>query len=86
MDQLPTTMIQQICEYDPTYKDIFYKVLIQLNMHYMLYRCSECCCHYNTCYCYYTASRTLLRICRQLYVDQDHMTEADEEQIIPMTR
>ena len=49
--KLPTTLIQQICEYDPTYKDMFGQVLIQLNMHCFIYRCNECYRHYNNCYC-----------------------------------
>ena len=85
MDKLPTTIIQQTYEYDPTYKDMFDKVMIQLNVHTFNYRCSECYRHYNNCYCYRKTCRTFLRFCRQLHFDQNSMTEDDLEQIIPMT-
>ena len=39
MDKLPTTIIQQIYEYDNTYKDVFDKVLLRLDLHCFIYRC-----------------------------------------------
>ena len=39
MDNLPTTIIQHIYEYDSTYKHIFDKVLISLKLHCFIYRC-----------------------------------------------
>ena len=41
MDKLPTIIIQQIYEYDPTDNEIFDKVLLQLNMHCFIYRCDN---------------------------------------------
>ena len=42
MDKLPSTIIQHIYEYGPTYNIKFDKVLKQLFAHCFIYRCSEC--------------------------------------------
>ena len=85
MGKLPMGVVGQIYSYDPTYRERLGKVLLQLNMHCFTYRCSECCRHYNECYCYCETCRTSLRFCRQLYFDQHSMTEVDLEDIVPMT-
>ena len=38
----PGEVIGNIYKYDSTYKNMFDKVLLQLNMHCFVYRCSEC--------------------------------------------
>ena len=85
MDTLPTTIIQHIHEYDNTYTYIFDKVSLSFKLHCFTYRCSECCSHYNECYCYCTTCRTFLRFCKQLYFDSNSMTEDDAIDIVPMT-
>ena len=52
MDKLPTTIIQELYDYGSMYKDMFDKVLIQLNLHCCMYRCSECYKPYNQCFWY----------------------------------
>ena len=50
-----------------------------------MYRCYECCRHYNDCYFYCKTCRTFLRFCKQLYFDSNNMTEDDVTDIVPMT-
>ena len=69
MDKLPFEVTRSVCSYDPTYKDIFDKVLISLKVHCFVYRCDRCCRHYNDCYCCCKTWRTFLRCCKQLYFD-----------------
>ena len=86
MGKVPATIIQHIYEYDSTYKDIFGKVLISLQVHCFIYRCDQCCRHYNGCYCFFCKTcRSFLRFCRQLYFDENSMTEDDIYDIVPMT-
>ena len=85
MDKLPTTIIQHLYEYDSTYKHMFDKVLFQLNMHCVMYRCSVCFKPYNQCVCYCRTCRTYLIFCRQLYFDSNSMTEDGIYDIVPMT-
>ena len=86
MDNIfPDEVIIHIYQYDRSCKQIFDQVLIQLNMHCFIHRCSECYNHYNNCHCYCITCRTCLRFCRQLYFDQNSMTEDYLEGIIPMT-
>ena len=82
MDKLPTTIVQQIYEYDSNYKDTFDKVLISLKMHCFMYRCPECYKPYDQCFCYCQTCRAYLRFCRQLYFKDGDMTEDDLEDII----
>ena len=85
MDKLPFGIIRQIYSYDPTYKYIFDKVSISLKVHCFIYRCDQCCRHYNDCYCYCKTCETFLRFCKQLYFGSNSMTEDDLEDIVPMT-
>ena len=82
MDNIPFEAIRQIYSYDPTYKYIICKVLISLNIHCLIYRCSECYKPYNQCVCYCQTCRTYLRLCKQLYFKDGDMTEADLEDIV----
>ena len=85
MDMLPTTIIQHMYEYNCTYKGLFDKVSISLKVHCFIYRRDQCCRHYNDCYCYCETCRTSLCFCRQLYFDQNSMTEDNIYDIVPMT-
>ena len=59
MDNLfPDEVIKHINKYESTYKTLFDKVLLQLNMHCLIYRCSECLKPYNQCFCYCQTCRT----------------------------
>ena len=82
MGNLPVEVIRQTYSYDPTYKEHFDKVLLQLNMHCFIYRCSECFKPYNQCFCYCRTCRTYLRSCRQIYFQMGDMTEDDVEDIV----
>ena len=68
--------------YDSTYKHSFGNMLLQLNMHWFIYRCSECYKPYNQYCCYCQTCRTDLRFCRQLYFKNGDMTEDDLEDIV----
>ena len=83
MDKVfPDEVIRNIYKHDSSYKGIFDKLLIQLNMHCFIYRCSECYKPYNQRVCYCKTCRTFLRFCRQLYFDQNSITEDDLEEIM----
>ena len=77
MDKLSTTIIQHIYDYDSTYKVKFDKMLLHMNMHCCIYRCSECFKPYNQCFCYCQTCGTYLRFCEQLYFKDGDMTEED---------
>ena len=47
MGKLPTAIIQHIYEYGSTYNNIFGKVVISLKVHCFIYRCDQCCRHYD---------------------------------------
>ena len=81
MEKLPVE-VRQIYSYDPTYKDIFDKVLISLKIHCFIYRCSECYKPYNKCCCYCQTCRTYFRFFKQLYFKDGDMTEDDLEDIV----
>ena len=81
MDHLPVEIIRNIYSYGPTHKEHFGQVLLQLNMHCFIYRCSECFKPYNQCVCYCRTCRTYLRFCRQIYFQMGDMTEDDVEDI-----
>ena len=74
MDKLPT-IIQHIYEYDNNYNITFDKVLKQLSAHCFIYRCSECFKPYNRCLCYCVVCRAYLKLCHQIYFDQDNVYE-----------
>ena len=62
MDKLPFEVIRQIYSYDPTYKQHFDNVFEFLEKyHCFIYRCDQCCRHYNDCYCCCNTCRTFLR-------------------------
>ena len=65
MCELPFQVVRQVYSYDPTYKYMFYKALISLEVHCFVYRCDRCCRHYNDCYCYCETCRTFLRFLLQ---------------------
>ena len=69
-------------EHDSTYKVIVDKVLISLNVHCFMYRCSEWFKPYNQCVCYCQTCGTYLRFCRQLYFKDGDMTEDDINDIV----
>ena len=73
----PDEVLINIYKYDCTYKDMFAKTIIQLNLHCFIYRCSECYKPYNQCFCYCQTCRTFLRFRRQLYFKDGDMTEDD---------
>ena len=74
----PDEVLQNMHKYDNTCKNIFDKVLLQLNMYCLIYRCSECFKPYNQCFCYCKTCRTYFRFCRQLYFADGDMTEDDD--------
>ena len=83
-DKLPSTIIQHVYEYGPTYKINFDKVLNQLSAHIFIYRCSECFKEWNSCFCYCKICRTYLRFCHQIYFDQGSVYENDLNDIIQL--
>ena len=82
MGSLPVGVSRQIYSYDHTHKEHFDKVLIQLNMHCFIYRCSGCFKPYNQCFCYCRTCRTCLRFCRHIYFQMGDMTEDGVEDIV----
>ena len=72
-----TTIIQHIYESDSTYKVKFDKVLLQMQMHCFINRCSDCFKPYNQCFCYCQTCGTYSRYCKQLYFKDGDMTEDD---------
>ena len=84
MDNLPSTIIQHIYEYDNAYNIKFDKVLTQFSAHIFIYRCSECFKEWNTCFCYCKICRTYLRFCHQIYYSQDSVYEDDMIDIIQL--
>ena len=78
----PDEVVRHIYKYDSTYNNIFDNMLLQLNMHGFIYRCSECFEPYNQCLCHCKTCRTYLRFCRQLYFADGDMTEDDVEDIV----
>ena len=78
----PDEVIRNIYRYDSTYTTIFDKVLLRLNIHCFIYRCSECFKPNNQCFCYCRTCRTYLRFCRQLYFKDGDMTEDDINDIV----
>ena len=70
MDELQSTIIQQIYEYDNTYNIRFDNVLKQMMAHCFIYNCRTCFKPYNKCCCYCSVCTTYLKICQQLYYDE----------------
>ena len=67
MDKIfPDEVIRNIYKYDCSYKEIFDKVLIQLNMHCFIYRCSEC---------YITIMTTVTAIVKPDFADNFNSTK-----------
>ena len=84
MEELPSTIIQLVYEYDPTFNIKFDKVLKQMTAHIYIYRCSECFKEWNSCFCYCKICRTYLRFCHQIVHDKDSVYEDDLNDIIQM--
>ena len=51
MGKVPSTIVQNIHEYDNTYKIKFDKVLKQLSAHCFIYNCNKCFKPRGNCYC-----------------------------------
>ena len=84
MDNLPTTIIQHIYEYESTYKEQFGKVLKQMMAYCFIYNCHKCFKPWNNCYCYCQVCKTHLRLCHQICYDEMSTYEDELETIIPL--
>ena len=77
MENLPFEITRKIYEYDPTYRYVFNKVLIQLKCNFFIYNCHECFKPWNSCFCYCKTCKTFLKYCHQIYFDSNSTYEDD---------
>ena len=77
MLDLPIEITRKIYEYDPTYRYVFNKVLVQLKCNFFIYNCHECFKPWNSCYCYCKVCKTFLKFCHQIYFDSNSTYEDD---------
>ena len=78
MENLPIEITRTIYEYDPTYRYVFNKVLVQLKCNFFIYNCNECCKKWNDCFCYCKTCKTYLKYCHQIYFDSNSTDEDDD--------
>ena len=84
MDKLPSTIIEQISEYDNTYRVKVGKVLQQLSAHCFIYNCHKCSKPWGNCYCYCLVCKTYLKYCHQKLYGEMGAYEDDLAIIIPL--
>lgn len=77
MLDLPIEITRKIYEYDPTYRYVFNKVLVQLKCNFFIYNCHECFKPWNSCFCYCKTCKTFLKYCHQIYFDSNSTYEDD---------
>ena len=84
MDKLHVEITRKIYEYDSTCRHVFNKALIQLRYNFFIYRCHICCRKWNDCFCWCLVCRTYLRLCHQLYYDENSMLEDELPDVIQL--
>ena len=85
IDTLPSTIVQHIYEYDNTYNIKFDEIMKQLSAHCFIYRCHKCFKPWNNCYCYCVVCNTYLKLCHQIYFDEQSTYDDDLEHIIALS-
>ena len=84
MEQLPTTIIQHVYQYDSTYRVKFDKVLKQMTAHCFIYNCHKYFKPWNSCYCDCLVCKTYLKCCHQTFYDEMNTYDDELEALIPL--